>query len=90
MDSPILQPKPNRPGRPRKSFEDKQRSSHHEEATKVKDKVADHEFQAVLLAAVYCLNFERPAVKTGDLNYSKESYEVVSGIRMSVVMMLSS
>ena len=51
MDPPILQPKPNRPGRPRKSFEDKQRSSHHEEAIKVKEKVAGHEFQAVLLAA---------------------------------------
>ena len=48
---PSVKPKPNRPGRPRKSFEDKERSSHHEEATKVKDKVAGHEFQAVLLAA---------------------------------------
>ena len=48
---PSVKPKPNRPGRPRKSFEEKQRSAHHVEAVEIKEKVADHEFQAVLLAA---------------------------------------
>ena len=51
MDPPILKPKPNRPGRPRKSFEEKERSSHHNEAVEVKEKVTGHDFQAVLLAA---------------------------------------
>ena len=48
---PSFKPKPNRPGRPRKSFEDKERSAHHDEAIEIKEKVAGHEFQAVLLAA---------------------------------------
>ena len=48
---PTLKPKKNLPGRPRKSFEDKSRSAHHDEAIKIKEKVAGHEFQAVLLAA---------------------------------------
>ena len=48
---PIFKPKPNRSGRPRKSFEEKSRSAHHDEAIEIKEKVAGHEFQAVLLAA---------------------------------------
>ena len=51
VHAPTVKPRPDRPGRPRKSFEDKGRSAKHDEALEIKDKVSGHDFQAVLLAA---------------------------------------
>ena len=48
---PSVKPTTARPGRPRKSFEDKSRSAKHDEALEIKEKVSGHDFQAVLLAA---------------------------------------
>ena len=51
VHAPSVKPRPDRPGRPRKSFEDKGRSAKHDEALEIKEKVSGHDFQAVLLAA---------------------------------------
>ena len=51
VDPPSVKPTTARPGRPRKSFEDKSRSAKHDEALEIKEKVSGHDFQAVLLAA---------------------------------------